>query len=399
MWVWSVSCSVSSDCVGASVWRQGASAQYFGRNKVEYVDFDFRILSTEHFAVYYYPREEQAARLAARLAERWYSRFSRLSKHELDRRQPLVLYASQSEFAQTNVVAGILPDTVGGVTESARRRIAMPFAPTCAETNRVLGHEIVHAFQYDIARRHGGGLGQPLWFVEGMAEYLARGAIDDRISLVASRCGVERPRAATPARCRPSPLPVSIRACVLGISGAAIRRRRRGKGLKPGKSKRKSTDRMRVATGNELDASSTTGARRSCARTAKSAKRRPDPGLNRLANSAFGSTQLAPAISPDGRYRRCFFPSAIALRSICSSRMSKPAASCESSPVPQRARASIACSRCDRPAHGAQTGSGSRLPPSVRPGRARRARHAATRGRARNPAARFGPDSVTHLVA
>lgn len=165
-------------CVPAS-----AGAQYFGRNKVEYVDFDFRILSSEHFDVYYYAREERAARLAAQLAERWYTRFSRILRHELDRRQPLVLYGSQPEFAQTNVVSGLLPDSVGGVTESSRRRIVMPFAPTMAETERVLGHEIAHAFQFDIERRHGGGLGQPLWFVEGMAEYLARGAIDAEASL------------------------------------------------------------------------------------------------------------------------------------------------------------------------------------------------------------------------
>ena len=29
--------------------------QHFGRNKVEYVNFDFQVLETEHFAVYYYP--------------------------------------------------------------------------------------------------------------------------------------------------------------------------------------------------------------------------------------------------------------------------------------------------------------------------------------------------------
>ncbi len=149
-------------------------AQYFGRNKVEYVDFDFRILATEHFDVYYYPREERAARVAARLAERWYARFSSLLNHHLATRQPLVLYGSQAEFAQTNVVSGLLPDSVGGVTDAARRRITMPFAPTMAETDRVLGHEIVHAFQFDIARKHASDTAQPLWFIEGMAEYLSR---------------------------------------------------------------------------------------------------------------------------------------------------------------------------------------------------------------------------------
>src|SRR3982751_5796573 len=109
-----------------------AAAQYFGRNKVEYVDFDFRILATEHFDVYYYAREEASARIAANLAERWYVRLSRVLNHQIITRQPLVLYGSQAEFAQTNVVSGMLPDSVGGVTDAARRRITMPFAPTLA---------------------------------------------------------------------------------------------------------------------------------------------------------------------------------------------------------------------------------------------------------------------------
>ena len=32
----------------------GAAAQYFGRNKVQYRTFDFKVLKTEHFDVYYY---------------------------------------------------------------------------------------------------------------------------------------------------------------------------------------------------------------------------------------------------------------------------------------------------------------------------------------------------------
>lgn len=172
-------------CAGVVIpaFAQPAQAQYFGRNKVEYADFDFHVLTTEHFDIYYYEREERPARIAAQLAERWYARIARVLRHELDRRQPLVVYGSQAEFAQTNVVSGLVPDSVGGVTESLRRRIVMPFAPTMAETERVLGHELVHAFQFDIARRYGGGTGQPLWFVEGMAEYLARGTADDEAGL------------------------------------------------------------------------------------------------------------------------------------------------------------------------------------------------------------------------
>ena len=33
----------------------GASAQYFGRNKVQYKNLDFQVLKTEHFDIYFYP--------------------------------------------------------------------------------------------------------------------------------------------------------------------------------------------------------------------------------------------------------------------------------------------------------------------------------------------------------
>jgi hypothetical protein len=160
-----------------------AGAQHFGRNKVEYVDFDFKVFDTDHFAVYHYSSEEASARIVARLAERWYARLSRVLGHQLGGRQPLILYGSQPEFAQTNVVNGFLGEGVGGVTESARRRIVMPFAPTLGETDRILGHELTHAFQFDMARRYRGGLNWPLWAVEGLAQYLSLGAADAETAL------------------------------------------------------------------------------------------------------------------------------------------------------------------------------------------------------------------------
>ena len=35
------------------------SAQYFGRNRVQYSSFDFKIIQTEHFDVYYYEQEQE----------------------------------------------------------------------------------------------------------------------------------------------------------------------------------------------------------------------------------------------------------------------------------------------------------------------------------------------------
>ncbi len=158
-----------------------SSAQYFGRNKVQYERFDFKVLTTEHFDVYYYPETEGAARLAARMAERWHARLTRLLQHELLGRQPLILYAAHPHFRQTNIL-GEIGEGTGGVTEGNRRRVILPFAGGLAETDHVLGHELVHAFQYDMAP--GPALQAiPLWFIEGMAEYLSLGPIDSNTAM------------------------------------------------------------------------------------------------------------------------------------------------------------------------------------------------------------------------
>jgi Tol biopolymer transport system component len=164
---------------------------YFGQNKVQYRTFDFKVLKTDHFDIYYYPEEEPASRMAARMAERWYARLSTILSHELRGRQALVLYASPSQFRQTNVVEGELGEGTGGVTEAYKRRIVLPFAGPLDATDHVLGHELVHAFQYDItstnassaAAGNGGALNLPLWFIEGMAEYLSVGPRDPHTAM------------------------------------------------------------------------------------------------------------------------------------------------------------------------------------------------------------------------
>ena len=271
-----------------------AGAQYFGRNKVEYRDFDFRILATRHFDIYYYAAEEPAARLAASMAERWYTRLSTVLQHELDRRQPLVVYGSQAEFAQTNVVSGLISDSIGGVTEAQRRRIVLPFAPTMAETNHVLGHEIVHAFQFDIARRIGADTAQPLWFIEGMAEYLSRGGLDAdstlwlRDAVLTDRIPKRQKDAA--AHLSPYQFGHAFWAYLSQRFGDQIFE----KVLKPGKKQHRLNDRMLYATGHDLDALYE-GWRSSVQWMADRPQAEPLPRL------IAGSMQLGPALSPDGR--------------------------------------------------------------------------------------------------
>ena len=127
-----------------------AQAQYFGRNSVQYSTFKFKVLKTQHFDVYFYDKEADAATQAARMAERWYTRLSTVLRHQLSSRQPLILYSDHPDFEQTNVLGESPGEGTGGVTESLKRRIILPMGASLWETDHVIGHELTHAFQYDI---------------------------------------------------------------------------------------------------------------------------------------------------------------------------------------------------------------------------------------------------------
>lgn len=171
-----------------------ATAQYFGRNKVQYEKFDFRILRTPHFDEYFYPAESLVTNDAGRLAERWYARHSDSFRHTFDRKS-IIFYADQPDFQQTNVIGEELTEGTGGVTEGLRTRVVMPFTGIYADNDHVLGHELVHVFQYSVAESGPGGLARlnslPLWLIEGMAEYFSLGR-DNALTAMWLRDATER---------------------------------------------------------------------------------------------------------------------------------------------------------------------------------------------------------------
>ncbi|MFN7983117.1 MAG: BamA/TamA family outer membrane protein [Vicinamibacterales bacterium] len=161
-----------------------ASAQYFGQNKVRHSDMSFQVLTTEHFDIHFYDEKRDAAFEAGRMAERWHARLAPVFGGPLSSRQTIVLYASHPDFRGTTVVPDEIGETTGGLTEGIRRRIVMPLAGPLADTDHVLGHELVHAFQFDVIERLRkqdigvrAAFSLPLWFVEGMAEYLSVGPV------------------------------------------------------------------------------------------------------------------------------------------------------------------------------------------------------------------------------
>lgn len=169
------------------VFPASGAAQYFGRNKVQYQNFHFRRLKTPHFDIYYYPAESLAASDAGRMAERWYVRHAATLDAAFERRS-IILYSDPPDFEQTNVISGFISQGTGGVTEGLRSRVVLPFTGVYSDDDHVIGHELTHVFQYDIAgSMRGGGMVAlsrlPLWLIEGMAEYLSIGRADPNTAM------------------------------------------------------------------------------------------------------------------------------------------------------------------------------------------------------------------------
>ncbi len=154
--------------------------QYFGQNQVQYRHFDWRVLETEHFKIHYYPAEQGSVKDVARMAERAYARQSRILDHQFREKKPIILFASRADFGQNNVT-GDLGEGTGGVTEG-RFRLLAPLTGDYHSFEHVLAHEMVHEFQYDVFTRGKAEniqsletIDPPLWFMEGMAEYVSGG--------------------------------------------------------------------------------------------------------------------------------------------------------------------------------------------------------------------------------
>ena len=164
------------------------SAQYFGRNKARYERFDFSVLETPHYDLYHYLENPERLEEFASWVEHWHRQHQSILRDTFTQRNPLILYNDHADFQQTNAIQGAIGVGTGGVTEAFKNRVIMPMAMSRQQSHHVLGHELVHAYQYHlILQSDSTGLQNlanlPLWMVEGMAEYMSIGREDAHTSM------------------------------------------------------------------------------------------------------------------------------------------------------------------------------------------------------------------------
>ncbi|NUM69859.1 MAG: PD40 domain-containing protein [Ignavibacteriaceae bacterium] len=162
-----------------------ASAVYgqFGRNKIQYYNYDWYYIQTAHFDIYFTKDAVKAIEFAAAAAEDAVTRIEKDLKYSINNRIAIIFYNSQNEFQETNVTDSYLSEGIGGFTELFKNRVVLPFTGNYKMFRHVIHHELVHAVMNDMF--YGGSLQNvisnnininiPLWFSEGLAEYLSLG--------------------------------------------------------------------------------------------------------------------------------------------------------------------------------------------------------------------------------
>jgi Tol biopolymer transport system component len=165
---------------------QNTGLPQFGKNKVQYKDFNWKYIQTEHFDIYFYDGGEYLADFTAAVAESSLVSLTKNIDYSISNRIPIVVFQSHNDFQQNNVLDEYLPEGVGGVTELFKNRVLVPFEGKYELFRHVIHHELLHAFMNDMY--YGGSiqniiarnitLAFPNWFAEGMAEFQSLSGLD-----------------------------------------------------------------------------------------------------------------------------------------------------------------------------------------------------------------------------
>ncbi len=163
--------------LASSLAAQSGQRTIFGKNKVRYGKFDWKVYHSPHFDVNYYPASEAQLEKVVSLAESAYDRLSLEFDYQIQDPTPLIIYQTHSDFLQNNIIVNFIPEGVAAFATSARFRMVLPIDLPDNELYELILHELTHIFQYHVIFQ--GALGRsltlnpPQWLSEGMASYFA----------------------------------------------------------------------------------------------------------------------------------------------------------------------------------------------------------------------------------
>ncbi len=151
----------------------------FGQNKVQYKNFTWYYIQTDHFDIYFSAKGTSLAEFASKEAEESLKEIEKSFNYRINNRVTIIIYNSTNDFQETNVTDQYLSEGIEGFTELFKNRVVVQFMGSFPEFKHLIHHELTHAVMNDMF--YGGSfqniisnnisLNLPQWFNEGMAEY------------------------------------------------------------------------------------------------------------------------------------------------------------------------------------------------------------------------------------
>jgi hypothetical protein len=180
------------------------SQEQFGRNRVQYHRFDWKVLKTTNFEVYHYGAGTPLATLTAQYAESEFNRITELLSYTPPNQIKIFLYNSPYELLQSNIGMASLGVLNESEMNLAKSRIEIAFTGDQLGFRSQLVREITRLYVFDML--YGGNIKEaiknsillslPDWFMNGIAAYIADGwspELDDYMRDAIVRGDIKKP--------------------------------------------------------------------------------------------------------------------------------------------------------------------------------------------------------------
>jgi WD40-like Beta Propeller Repeat len=163
---------------------QGQQArEIFGKNRIQYKNFEWKYLSSENFDVYYYEDRRKVAGEALQYLESEFDRITDLIGWPPYLKTKVFLYNSVTDLQQSNVGLNHTQFNVGGETEFIKPYVEIAHPGTLEEfkeeliykVSDLLVHEMMFGGSVKEAFQNSVLLNIPDWFVEGASLYVSKG--------------------------------------------------------------------------------------------------------------------------------------------------------------------------------------------------------------------------------
>ena len=157
--------------------------QQFGKNRIQYQDFDWFYFEADNFEVYYHNREQNFAEMATEILQEEYKRITDIIGYAPYSKVKILIYSSYRNLHQSNIGVRDKLFSEEGQANSGKLLVEVPYPGKKSEFRQEIVYRLTKVLINDMM--FGGSIRDvlqntlsgslPSWFVEGVARYIAYG--------------------------------------------------------------------------------------------------------------------------------------------------------------------------------------------------------------------------------